>query len=202
MKNGFFVTCLMNKQRESFNEINSVLNLKFPSKNDDQSNDEEKFENIFKKKQPKRLSLETFKGISNIFFIKKIVQILDKQNCNKSFLFQQAFADSKLKNTCNVYFMDFFGQYGDFQPQYLSQAIHSKLKNSDIKTFKINFKKRKSSLDIKETIFQIILDACKELKVDLDNPDIVINIQIIKSFMGFGFIYPMSLCLSDSKTTV
>lgn len=193
MTRGFFVTCLRNRQRYSYREIESVLNLMLEPNEHIELNQKLSPSEILKKEQKRRkcIKLRTFKSISNIFFIEEKTKI-NHANLNDSQFFQTLFSNKKFRYTCKIYFLEYFGQYGDFNPNTFKKNIRDVLKYGS-NTFKIFYKQRHSNLEIKEIIFKHILVTVEEirpdLRVNLDDPDLIINIQVVKSFIGYGFIH-------------
>lgn len=192
MKTGLFVTCLKNKQRSSYNEILSIIDLKEPEQNYSKENDT--FDNtvdikeimIKEIRKPKSHLLETFKNIPNIFFMKEKIA-MSRNGLQKTQYLHEISDDIRYRHTCKIRYMDFFGQYSDFREEDLIDTIKNN-RFLETQTFKITYKQRCSDFNIKDSIFKIILEACKDLTVNLTNPDMVIEIQVIKCFIGFGVV--------------
>lgn len=185
MKSGFFVTCLKNKQSESYREISSILDIEFDLAGADVKEKESDLKSIFQneKKKIKRFALETFKGIPNIYFIKEKVKFINnEQDVSK---ITEIVKSSKLRYTCNVNYLNYFGQYGDFKEEDLANFL-DRQNFQGSSTFKISFKQRCSDLDIKTRIFEIVLEKFPNLKVNLKKPDVIVIFQVIKCFIGFG----------------
>lgn len=185
MKNGFFVTCYKNKQKPSFKEITQILQNGFDKQRQKESFDIYTMkikEKVKEELKQANFKLCLFKNVCNIYFLENL------SNVDINTLFKEL-ENKNHKYTHRILIMDIFTVYSQLFNDILRAYIANKVSKTEMdkQSFKILFKQRCSDFDVKSALFESILYEMKRFKVDLDNPNIVIHVQIVKNYIGVYF---------------
>ena len=167
MTTGFICTYNRGKERESIKEILStlkiiILKLKITSKTE--NNNEQNFR------------IKDLKNVKNHFLIENLTE----------FEAMKIFAELKpgtFKFTQRIYPIQFISSTKHLE-NLKNFFEHKKIEGS----FKIDYKATCSDLNLKEEIFQQILELNKENKVNLKEPENIFIIRAIKNYLCFSVI--------------
>lgn len=185
MVGGYFVTCLKNKQKNSFKEIEMIFRNQIDVNKINQSKEEEDiFSDQFnlkiaiknELKPPERLILLLLQNIPNIYFIR-----IERKKGNLPTNFDQF----NFKFTCKIIYLQYFDIFNNYESIILTKILNKQIIES-INTFKIEFKQRCSNLDVKKSVFESILYHLRHKTVQLEKPQLKIHVQIVKNFIGLG----------------
>lgn len=179
MKNGFFISCIMNREDKAFREFITkvssfgwcgIQSVSFPVTN-------------FKAELARELKMfRSYKYFSLLDEYKSVMLIENKTNLPSTHLYNKMREmDMKFFNVQRILPLDLITSLES--PQIASYIMNSKINGR----FKILFEGRLCCTKTKEAIFKIIIPLVKS-KVDLVSPEFIIVVQAFKKHIGISVV--------------